>query len=56
MKNLVVIHLESVSNLIFRMNSQFFPNTRKFQERCLNYNNYYATATSFIDVLQKEGY
>lgn len=51
MKNLVVIHLESVSNLIFRMNSQFFPNTRKFQERCLNYNNYYATATSTAMVL-----
>lgn len=51
MKNLVVIHLESVSNLIFRMNSQFFPNVRKFQKRCLNYNNYYATATSTAMVL-----
>ena len=51
MKNLVVIHMESVSSLIFHMNSQFFPYTRKFQKRCLNYNHYYATATSTAMVL-----
>jgi len=43
--------MESVSSLIFHMNSQFFPYTRKFQKRCLNYNHYYATATSTAMVL-----
>lgn len=51
MKNLVMIHLESVSKLIYQMNQDVFPNVRKFQASCLQYSNYYATATSTAMVL-----
>lgn len=51
MKNIVFLHLESVSKLILQMNHELFPNIRGFQEKCLCYNNYYATATSTAMVL-----
>ena len=51
MKNLVILHLESVSNLIFNMNRECFVNVSDFQKKCLNYKNYYATATSTAMVL-----
>ncbi len=46
MKNIVIIHLESVSKLILQMNSEFFPNVNKFRTRCMEYTNYYSTAAS----------
>lgn len=51
MKNLVFLHLESVSKLILQMNREVFPNICRFQEKCMKYNNYYATATSTAMVL-----
>lgn len=51
MKNIVFLHLESVSKLILQMNREVFPNICRFQKKCLNYNNYYATATSTAMVL-----
>lgn len=51
MKNLVIIHMESVSRFIFQMNPEQFPNMRRFQKRCMNYKHYYATATSTAMVL-----
>ena len=51
MKNLVVLHLESVSNLIYEMNPELFPNTREFSKSCRRYSAYYSTATSTAMVL-----
>lgn len=51
MKNIVFLHLESVSKLILQMNREIFPNICRFQKRCIQYNNYYATATSTAMVL-----
>lgn len=51
MKNLVVLHLESVSRLTYDMNPELFPNVHEFSEMCIKYRNYYATATSTAMVL-----
>lgn len=51
MKNIVFLHLESVSKLILQMNRDKFPNVSSFEKRCMNYTNYYATATSTAMVL-----
>lgn len=51
MKNLVILHLESVSRLIYDMNPELFPNVYKFSEKCTRYRNYYSTATSTAMVL-----
>lgn len=51
MKNLVFLHLESVSKLILQMNEEQFPNLVKFKKRCVRYQNYYSTATSTAMVL-----
>ncbi|MCI8565719.1 MAG: sulfatase-like hydrolase/transferase [Lachnospiraceae bacterium] len=51
MKNLVVLHLESVSKLIYEMNPQAFPHVRSFSQNCMRYRHYYATATSTAMVM-----
>ncbi len=51
MKNLVILHLESVSRLTWNMNPELFPNVQKFSQNCRRYRNYYSTATSTAMVL-----
>ncbi len=51
MKNLVVLHLESVNRLLYDMSPELFPNIRKFSRECMRYWNYYSTATSTAMVL-----
>ena len=46
MKNLVIIHLESLSKLIYQMNNHIFSNVNKFRGRCMEFSNYYSTAAS----------
>lgn len=45
-KNLVIIHLESLSNFIFNMNRDCFPNLNQWAEKMEYFPNYYSTATS----------
>ena len=51
MKNLVILHLESVSKLILQMNEEIFPAVKRLQKQCMNYTNYFSTATSTAMVL-----
>ena len=48
MKNIVVIHLESLNNAFLFQNSNIFPNIMKWKEKSIFFNNYYSTATSTI--------
>lgn len=51
MKNLVIFHMESLNNLIFKMNESSFPNINKFLTESTYYSNYYTTATSTLMVI-----
>lgn len=51
MKNFILIHLESVSKLIFEMNSELFPNLNKIICESTYYGNYYSSATSTLMVM-----
>lgn len=51
MKNLVIFHMESLSNSIFRMNPEFFPNINKWASQMETYTNYYSSATSTLMVI-----
>lgn len=46
MKNVLIFHLESVSNVILKMHEKCFPNLRKLINENDFYPNYYSTATS----------
>lgn len=46
MKNLVMLHMESLSNAILKMNEDCFPNLNKWGKNFEFYRNYYSTATS----------
>lgn len=46
MKNAVIIHLESLSKLIYQMNEDLFPNLNRMKLKCMNYNYFFSTATS----------
>lgn len=48
MKNLIIIHLESLNNAFLYQNSEMFPNILKLKEKSLFFSNYYSTATSTI--------
>lgn len=51
MKNLILFHMESVSNVIFKLNEDYFPNLYKWRKYFQNYMNYYSTATSTVMVM-----
>lgn len=51
MKNLVIFHMESVSNVIYQLNKDLFPNLNKWSCYFEKYTNYYSTATSTVMVM-----
>lgn len=51
MRNFILIHLESVSKLILKMNSELFPNLNKIMHESIYYSNYYSSATSTLMVM-----
>lgn len=51
MKNLILIHLESVSELILKTNADLFPNINKIIQESTYYKNYYSSATSTLMVM-----
>lgn len=51
MKNLILVHLESVSELILNTNPELFPNINKIIEESIYYKNYYSSATSTLMVM-----
>ncbi len=48
MKNLIIIHLESLSNILYFKNKMLFNHINKISNICINYNNFYASSTSTI--------
>lgn len=51
MKNLVLLHMESLSNAILKMNDDCFPNLNRWKANFECYPNYYSTATSTLMVI-----
>lgn len=45
-KNIILLHLESVNNIIYRMNPQLFPNILQIEKEGLSFHKYFSTATS----------
>lgn len=52
MKNLILVHLESLSNLIFNENRHLFPNLERAFNKGTYYRNYYSSATSTLMVIE----
>ena len=50
-KNLLLIHLESLNYLNYRMNTQLFSNLREIEKHCIVFERYYSTATSTLMVI-----
>lgn len=51
MDNLVLVHLESVSDFIFHTNGHLFPNINKLLQESIYYPHYYSSATSTLMVM-----
>jgi membrane-anchored protein YejM (alkaline phosphatase superfamily) len=51
MRNIVLIHLESLNYMHYQMNKELFPTLRKWEERSLSFSKYFSTATSTMMVL-----
>ncbi|MCR4746122.1 MAG: sulfatase-like hydrolase/transferase [Lachnospiraceae bacterium] len=51
MRNLVLIHFESLSELTYRMDYKFFPIMKKWEQKSLLFSNYFSTATSTFMVM-----
>ncbi len=45
-KNIILLHLESVNNIVYRMNPQLFPNIMQIEKEGLSFRKYFSTATS----------
>ena len=50
-KNLLLLHLESLNLLNYRMNPDFFPILQEIEQQCLVFDRYYSTATSTLMVI-----
>lgn len=51
MRNLVLIHLESLSMINYRMNQDIFPNLSHWEKKSLFFSRYFSTATSTLMVV-----
>lgn len=50
-QNLVLIHLESISNLIYNANTHLFPNLSSLVQSSASFTNYFSTATTTVMAL-----
>lgn len=50
-KNLLLVHLESLNKLNYKMNPDLFPVLREMEKHCLVFEQYYSTATSTFMVM-----
>ncbi len=51
MRNLILMHLESLNYTNYRINSHMFPNLSKIENKSLSFSHYFSTATSTLMVL-----
>lgn len=56
MRNLLLVHLESLNTLTYQMNRDMFPTLRKWEEKSLVFTNYFSTATSTYMVISDMAY
>ncbi len=50
-KNLLILHLESLNSLTYKMNPDLFPVLREIEKQCMVFDRYYSTATSTLMVI-----
>ncbi|MFG6333810.1 MAG: sulfatase-like hydrolase/transferase [Lachnospiraceae bacterium] len=50
-KNLLLMHLESLNCLNYKMNEDLFPNLKEIEKHCIVFDHYYSTATSTLMVI-----
>lgn len=50
-KNLLLLHLESLNLLNYKMNSDLFPTVKALEKQCIVFDKYYSTATSTLMVI-----
>lgn len=50
-KNLLLLHLESLNTLNYKMNPELFPAVRNLEKQCIVFDKYYSTATSTLMVI-----
>lgn len=55
-RNLVIIHMESLNMLNYRINREYFPNLCEIERKSVTFTNYYSSATSTIMVLSDLAY
>lgn len=56
MRNLLLIHLESLNMLNYRINKEFFPTLEEIEKKSVTFLNYYSSATSTLMVLADLAY
>ena len=55
-RNLLMIHLESLNIINYRVNRELFPNLYKWEKQSLSFSRYYSTATSTYMVISDMAY
>ena len=50
-QNIILIHLESLNNFIYKMNAGFFPILKEVGKNCISFERYFSTATSTLMTL-----
>lgn len=50
-KNLLLLHLESLNTLNYKMNPELFPVVKELEKQCIVFDQYYSTATSTLMVI-----
>lgn len=56
MRNLLMIHLESLNYMVYQANKRIFPTLRHWEQKSLSFCNYFSTATSTMMVLSDLAY
>lgn len=56
MRNLLLVHLESLNYIVYQANKTIFPTLRYWEQRSLSFCNYFSTATSTMMVLSDLAY
>ncbi len=51
MRNIVLVHLESLNTLNYRLNKEYFPIIQHIESQSVSFSKYYSTATSTLMVL-----
>lgn len=56
MRNIILVHLESLNYMNYHMNKEYFPTLYKWEKKSLSFSNYYSTATSTLMLLSDMAY